>query len=253
MAAAFSAQISGQIPGWPAATRVMSRKPPAARRRRVPSCSAPSVAAFISAAATRCGTWDTTATSRSWSAAERTSTSAPRLITTPLSRLKDSRSVAAVGVSTQTAPSKRSGSAPCRPVCSDPAMGCPPMKRGWSASSTMAVLTPLTSVTTASARRPPSSRKRRATPATAAAGVATKTTSAVGSSPAASITPVSSAAPSRSWSASMPETCQPASPQPERDGTPDQARPDDECPPARPGVSRGGHRGALGHRGDRCD
>ena len=41
MARAFSAQMSGQMPGWPAATRVMSRKPPAARRSSAPSCSAP--------------------------------------------------------------------------------------------------------------------------------------------------------------------------------------------------------------------
>ena len=65
MAAAFSAQMSGQMPGCPAATRVMSRKPPAARRSRVPSCSAPALAAFISVAATRWGTWETTATRRS--------------------------------------------------------------------------------------------------------------------------------------------------------------------------------------------
>ena len=32
MAARFSTHTSGQIPGWPAAMRVMSRKPPAARR-----------------------------------------------------------------------------------------------------------------------------------------------------------------------------------------------------------------------------
>ena len=46
-------------------------------QQRAPSCSAPSLAAFISVAATRWGTWDTTATRRSWSAAESTSTSAP--------------------------------------------------------------------------------------------------------------------------------------------------------------------------------
>ena len=34
MASRFSAQMSGQMPGWPAAMRVMSRKPPAARRSR---------------------------------------------------------------------------------------------------------------------------------------------------------------------------------------------------------------------------
>ena len=58
-----------------------------------------------------------------------------------------------VGVSTHIAPSNRSGSAPCRPICSEPAIGWPPTKRGWSASATMAVFTPLTSVTTASSRR----------------------------------------------------------------------------------------------------
>ena len=53
------------------------------------------------------------------------------------------------------------------------------MKRGWSAASTMAVFTPLTSVTTTSAVRPSVESTRRTTAATAAAGVATKTTSAV--------------------------------------------------------------------------
>ena len=43
MAPAFSAQMSGQMPGCPAATRVMSRKPPAASRSRAPSCSAPAL------------------------------------------------------------------------------------------------------------------------------------------------------------------------------------------------------------------
>ena len=189
MELAFSAQMSGQIPGWPAATRVMSRKPPAASRSSAPSCSAPALAAFIIVAATRCGTWDTTATSRSWSDGDSTSTSAPRLITTPFRRSNEARSVAAVGVRTQTAPSKRSGSAPCRPICSEPAIGWPPMKREWSAAATMAAFTPLTSLTTASARRRGSSRSRLASLAAAAAGTATKTTSASASSPTASTTP----------------------------------------------------------------
>ena len=103
MGRALSAQMSGQMPGCPAATRVMSRKPPAARRSRAPSCSAPALAAFIRVAATRWGTWETTATSRSWSSAESTRTSAPRLSTTPRSRSKAPRSVAGVGVRTQTA------------------------------------------------------------------------------------------------------------------------------------------------------
>ena len=77
MGPAFSVQMSGQIPGCPAATLVMSRNPPAARRNKEPFCSAPVAAAFIKVAATRCGTCETTATRRSWSGAERTSTSAP--------------------------------------------------------------------------------------------------------------------------------------------------------------------------------
>ena len=77
IAPAFSVQMSGQMPGCPAATRVMSRKPPAASRRRAAFSSAPFDAAFISVAATRCGTCETTATSRSWSAGASATTSAP--------------------------------------------------------------------------------------------------------------------------------------------------------------------------------
>ena len=82
MAWALSAQMSGQIAGVPAATRVMSRKPPAARRSRAASCSAARLAAFMRVAATRCGTWETTATSRSWSEGARATTSAPSAPTT---------------------------------------------------------------------------------------------------------------------------------------------------------------------------
>ena len=101
--------MSGQMPGCPAATRVMSRKPPAASRRSAAFASAPFGAAFISVAATRCGTWETTATSRSWSAGARATTSAPSAPTTVWSRANASRSVVAVGVSTQVAPVNRSG------------------------------------------------------------------------------------------------------------------------------------------------
>ena len=68
MAPALSAQTSGQMPGWPAATLVMSRNPPAASRSRAASASAWSAAEFMRVAATRWGTWETTATKRSWSA-----------------------------------------------------------------------------------------------------------------------------------------------------------------------------------------
>ncbi len=63
MALRFSAQMSSQMPGWPAAMRVMSRNPPAARRSKVACSVAASEASPISAAAVRCGTWETSATS----------------------------------------------------------------------------------------------------------------------------------------------------------------------------------------------
>ena len=66
MAAAFWVQMSGQMPGWPAATRVMSRNPPAARRSRAPCSTARLPARFIRVAAVRWGTCDTMATRVSW-------------------------------------------------------------------------------------------------------------------------------------------------------------------------------------------
>ena len=66
IAGRFSAQTSSQMSGWPLATRVMSRKPPAARRSRAACSSARSAATPIRLAAVRCGTWLTTATISSW-------------------------------------------------------------------------------------------------------------------------------------------------------------------------------------------
>ena len=57
-----------RCPGWPAATRVMSRNPPAASRSRAASLlGLRGRPAFMRVAATRWGTWETTATRRSWS------------------------------------------------------------------------------------------------------------------------------------------------------------------------------------------
>ena len=75
--ARFSTQTSGQMPGSPAAMRVMSRNPPAARRSRVACSRAVSAARFIRVAAVRCGTWDTMATRSSWRAAGSSTTLAP--------------------------------------------------------------------------------------------------------------------------------------------------------------------------------
>ena len=77
MASRFSAQMSGQMPGCPAAMRVMSRKPPAASRSRVACSSDSSAARPMSVAAVRWGTWDTTATSASWRSGATATTSAP--------------------------------------------------------------------------------------------------------------------------------------------------------------------------------
>ena len=82
MASRFSAQMSGQMPGWPAAIRVMSRNPPAASRSR-PRCSSDrSSASRISLAAVRWGTWDTTATIESWRSGGIDTTAAPSRLTT---------------------------------------------------------------------------------------------------------------------------------------------------------------------------
>ena len=55
MASRFSSQMSGQMAGWPDAMRVMSRKPPAARRSRAACSSARSSASVISVAAGEVG------------------------------------------------------------------------------------------------------------------------------------------------------------------------------------------------------
>ena len=62
MASRLATQMSGQMPGWLAAMRVMSRNPPAASRRSS-ACAVPFVAATsMSVVAASCGTWLTTAT-----------------------------------------------------------------------------------------------------------------------------------------------------------------------------------------------
>ena len=126
IATRFSAQMSGQMAGWPEAIRVMSRKPPAARRNRAACSSARWSASDIREAAARWGTWLTTATRASWRSAGRATTSAPRLDTTDATAAKAVSVVEAVGVSTQTAPSNMSASDPPRPSCSEPAIGWPP-------------------------------------------------------------------------------------------------------------------------------
>ncbi len=205
MAVRFSAQMSGQMPGWPDAMRVMSRKPPAASRSRARCSVDRSSARRIREAAARCGTCETTATNPSWWSGASAITSAPRPVMTDRSRAKDVSSVVPVGVSTQTAPAKRSGSAPSIPSCSEPAMGWPPMKRGSSTASTIDALTLPTSVTIPG----PAANAARATSATARTGVARNVISAVGSPPIASSAPSSRARAAVASSRSCPLTCQP--------------------------------------------
>ena len=126
MATRFSAQMSGQMPGWPAAMRVMSRKPPAASRSRARCSSDRSSARRIRVAAVRCGTCDTTATSASWRSGGIATTSAPRSVTMVRTAAKAASSVPGTGVSTQVAPSNRSARAPSTPSSSEPAIGWPP-------------------------------------------------------------------------------------------------------------------------------
>ena len=158
MASRFSPQMSGQMPGCPAAMRVMSRNPPAARRSSARCSSLRSSASRMSVAAVRWGTWDTTATSASWRSGGRATTSAPERADDLADRgVSALASVPSVGVSTHVAPSNSSAAAPSTPSCSEPAIGWPPTKRGSATASTIGAFTLPTSVTTpvvvASARR----------------------------------------------------------------------------------------------------
>ena len=183
MAAALSAQMSGQMPGCPAATRVMSRKPPAASRSSAASCSAP-VRRPRSSGWPRpgAGTWETTATRRSWSAGGEREHVGPE-------RGDHAREPGegaagrwpAVGVSTQVAPTKRSGSAPAQPDLLGAGHGVAADEAGVVDRRDDGRLHP---AHVGHHGVGPAGRvgqePRAATSATAAAGVATKTSSAVG-------------------------------------------------------------------------
>ena len=189
MASRLVSQTSGHMPGGLEAMRVMSRKPPAARRSSARWSMDRWSATVIRVAAVRWGTWDTTATMRSCSAGGIETTSAPRPDTIERRSAKARPSVRSVGVSTHTAPRKRVGSAPATPSRSEPAMGWPPTKRGSSTASQMERLTEPTSVTSPAV----AARTWRASSATALTGVATKEASAWGSVPTASMAPSSRA------------------------------------------------------------
>ena len=109
----------------PAAMRVESLKPPAARRMSDCCSSACRLANCMSEAATTWGTWLTTAMESSCSSGAMATTRALKLVMSSCKRWKCSGGVSASGHRIQLAPSKRSGRAPSMPFFSEPAMGWP--------------------------------------------------------------------------------------------------------------------------------
>ena len=133
IASALSAQTSGQIAGCPAAIRVMSRKPPAARRSSAAFSCELSAASAISVAAVRCGHVRDDGHERVVPLGRERDDIGPEEETTLAQHAEGAADrCRAVGVSTQVAPTKASASAPSSPSCSEPAIGWPPMKRGSS-------------------------------------------------------------------------------------------------------------------------
>ena len=134
IASRLSTQTSGQIAGWPAATRVMSRKPPAARRSRAASLSASSAASFIIAPATRCGH---VAHHRDEAVVvlrgERERGRA-EVASRPRRASRSARGVVARRRGEHPGRARRRGRAraPRSPDCSEPAIGWPPTYRGSS-------------------------------------------------------------------------------------------------------------------------
>ena len=124
-AAALSKAMPHHSSGEPAAMRVESLKPPAARRMSACWSSAWRQASCTSDEAMMCGTWLTTATASSWSSRGRAITRAPSDVTSSCRRGKCSAGVAASGQSIQCAPWNRSARAPSMPFFSEPAMGWP--------------------------------------------------------------------------------------------------------------------------------
>src|SRR5690606_7632345 len=156
---ALAATMSRLMRGSPLATRVRSRKPPAARSA-FSARSSPSSIRLVSATAARYGRWLTAATSSSCFSGVVSMGRAPRPVTRPRAASSASGAVAATGVRTQTAFSRSPGSAFTTPARSLPAIGWPPTKRPGppghatpAIASTTGRLTLPTSVTTAVAGR----------------------------------------------------------------------------------------------------
>lgn len=137
--------------------RVMSLKPPAARRSSAPCSSARSLARPISVAVVRCGTWLIHGYDLVVALGRQGDDIGPELGDHRGHRANVVSAVAVFGVSTQTAPLNIPASAPSRPSNSDPAIGWPPTNRGSSTSAAIEPFTDPVSVTRpvvlASARR----------------------------------------------------------------------------------------------------
>ena len=219
MAGRFSAQMSSQMFGWPLAMRVMSRKPPAARRSSAACSSARSLARPISVAAVRCGTWLMTATTWSCRSAGRATTSAPSSATTAATA---ANVVSAVDARGRQHPHRSLEHAAVGAVeAFELAAGHRDGRRRsagrrWPPST--APFTLPTSVT----RPDVSARARFTWSASVSTGVATKVISASGSRPVAWTMPSASACSMRSGRWSSPVTCQPALDQGARDGASDE-------------------------------
>ena len=168
-----------------------SRRRPGAAARRAPRPGRRP--APISVAAARWGTWLTRRRrALSWrSGGEGHDLGAERRTRPTRPWRTRCRAVSGVGVSTHTAPSNSSGSAPSSPSCSQPAIGWPPTKRGSSTAATTGALTLPTSVT-----KPVRSRRAHACTASAIGEHGRRDERdrrATGSSPTASIAPRSRA------------------------------------------------------------
>jgi len=117
-------------------------------------------------------------------------------------------SVDDVGVRTQVEPAKSSRSAPSGPSCSDPAIGCPPTKRGVGDLSDDRALD-AANVGDHELARPIRTRSAFTSATMAATGVATKATVARWSTPISSTAPSSWARRARTSSRSLPVTHHP--------------------------------------------
>ena len=127
-ASLLSKAIPHHSSGEPAAMRVESLNPPAARRMSESWPFAWRTASCTRELAVKCGTWLTTATAASCCSRGKLITRAPIPVISSCRRVKCSAGVSASGHKIQYAPLNRSARAPTMPFFSEPAIGCPGTK-----------------------------------------------------------------------------------------------------------------------------